>query len=407
VIGVISATGGDFGPFRAVEESVLSHLTNPKTRSDVLSWYVTTSGIGSALGIELAGRFIHGLKAREGWSDLRTYHTVFWVYAITGVLNMIFAFSLSETCEVAKAPSEAEDDGSYLARGLLQDSNDGDDSDNDDDEGDGADHGDSTPRPSRQSPQSPKPMPSAAPAQKQNHFAEISAATRSIMYKLWFLLTVDSLADGMVSYTLTNYYMDRKLHLSKSALGDFMSINYILGSVSTVLAGPLARHLGLVNTMVFTHIPSSAAVLFFPIPQGVVMTVILLFIRGGLNNMDQAPRTAFIAAVVNPEERTAVMGITSMLRTLASTIGPTITGALAETDRFWIAFVVAGALRLAYDIGLWVMFVNMKLYSHEEDGAEEQRDGHVPLKLRESLDEEEGEFEMQPVDGEPQRAGQA
>jgi MFS family permease len=201
--------------------------------------------------------------------------------------------------------------------------------------------------------------------QKRSRFAEISSTTRSVMYKLWFLLTVDSLADGMVSYTLTNYYLDRKFHLSKSQLGDFMSTNYVIGSISTVFAGPLARHLGLVNTMVFTHLPSSVAVVLFPVPHGIVLTVILLFIRGGLNNMDQAPRTAFIAAVVKPAERTAVMGITSTLRTLGSTIGPSITGALAHTDKFWVAFVAAGTLRVAYDLGLWAMFVNMKLHTHE------------------------------------------
>lgn len=129
--------------------------------------------------------------------------------------------------------------------------------------------------------------------------------------------------------------------------------------------------------MVFTHLPSSAAVLFFPIPRGVLLTVVLFFVRTGLNNMDQAPRSAFIAAVVKPEERTAVMGITGTLRTLSSTVGPSITGLLAGDDRFWIAFVAAGSLRICYDIGLFAMFVNMKLYKHEKNDLvdEERREG--------------------------------
>lgn len=105
--------------------------------------------------------------------------------------------------------------------------------------------------------------------------------------------------------------------------------------------------------------------------------------------MDQAPRTAFIAAVVKPEERTAVMGITSTLRTMAATLGPTLTGALAHTDKFWVAFVIGGALRLAYDFGLWAMFINMKLYEHE-DGGDEQPDAQ-----RRESDEES--LELQPV----------
>jgi MFS family permease len=374
VIGVISASGGDFGPFRAIEESTLSHLTNPKTRSDVLSWYVTVSSLGSAAGTEMSGRVVETLRNLDGWDILSAYHALFWVYVVMGLLNVLLAASMSSKCELNDPKPEGEGEATgESAQGLLDPSQRDDD---DDDDGN-----------------TPVPKPTPQTQSKKSRFSQISAATRSVMYKLWFLLTVDSLADGMVSYTLTNYYLDRKFHLSKSRLGDIMSICYILGAISTIFAGPLARHLGLVNTMVFTHVPSSLAVLLFPAPSGLVLTIVLLFIRTGLNNMDQAPRTAFIAAVVKPEERTAVMGITSTLRTMASTIGPTLTGALAHTNKFWVAFVMGGALRLAYDFGLWAMFINMKLYEHEE-GGDEQTDA----RRRES---DEESFELEPV-GHPQ-----
>lgn len=202
--------------------------------------------------------------------------------------------------------------------------------------------------------------------------SQISGPTRKIMYKLWILLALDSVADGMVPYSLTNYYVDEKFHPSKAALGDITSAAYVLAAISSVFAGPLSRKIGLVNTMVFTHIPSSAAVLFFPLPPNLIFTVLLLFIRAGLNNMDQAPRSAFIAGVVKPEERTAAMGITSIIRTLAAMTGPTLTGILAGNDSFWIAFVAAGACRLAYDIGLYVLFVNVKLHQHENHSAGEE-----------------------------------
>lgn len=214
--------------------------------------------------------------------------------------------------------------------------------------------------------------PASAPSAPKSRFSwlsgwigQISRPTLSIVWKLWVLLMIDSLADGMVPYSLTNYYMDEKFHPSKATLGDVTSASYFLTAVGGVFAGPLARKIGLVNTMVFTHIPSSAAVLIFPWPQVFWMTAILLFVRAGLNNMDQAPRSALIAAIVKPEERTAVMGITSMVRTLAATAGPTVTGLLAGSNRFWIAFVAGGAFRLTYDIGLWVIFVNVKLHQHE------------------------------------------
>ncbi|KFA76007.1 hypothetical protein S40288_00291 [Stachybotrys chartarum IBT 40288] len=364
VVGVVSATGSDFGPFRAIEESMLSHLTSPKTRADVLSWYVTSSSLGAAAGTEVAGRFNEALRSREGWDVKGTYHATFWVYIVMGLLNMVLALSMSARCEAAREPVEATGEA---AQGLL-------DEDQATDEDDG------------------HAVPPAAKKNEQikSRFSQVSSATRIVMYRVWFLLAIDSLADGMCSNTLTNYYLDRKFHLAKSTLGDIMSTAHVLATVSAVFAGPLARHIGLVNTMVFTHLPSSIAVLLFPAPQSLALTVIFLFLRYGLNNMDQAPRTAFIAAVVRPEERTAVMGITTTVRTLASTLGPSITGALAGSENFWVAFVVGGALRVLYDLGLWVMCINMRLHAHEPNAPQ-------PIPLRDSAEEA-------PVDtGTPQR----
>jgi MFS family permease len=262
---------------------------------------------------------------------------------------MIFVISLSDKTEIVKAPEPETEASEMLMERIGSSSSHEDDLD---------------------SLASSETQDSAAP-KKSSLFAQISAETRSIMYKLWFLLIIDSLADGMVGYSLTTYYIDQKFHLSKSTLGDFISVSYLLSSCSTIFAGPLAKRLGLINTMVFTHLPSSAAVLLFPFPHNIHMTVTLFFLRTGLNNMDQAPRSAFIAAVVKPEERTAVMGITSMVRTLASTAGPSVTGLLAGHDRFWIAFVAAGSLRIMYDLGLWGMFVNMKLFEHEGEKVEQ------------------------------------
>lgn len=330
VVGVVSAGGADFGPFRAIEESMLAHITVPATRAHVLSWYVTCSSMGAAAGTEIAGRFLEGLRSRKGWDMLRVYHAGFLVYVVMGGLNMVFALLLSKRCEIAAA--EEDEAGQRLL-----------------DDADGGVSAEAQPD-----------IEIPEPARK-GRFSRISAPTRSVMYRLWFLLIIDSLADGMVSKTLTTYFLDRKFGLSKAALGDIMSAALILGTVSTVFAGPLAHSLGLLNTMVFTHLPSSAAVLLFPFPRGLGMTVVLLFVRMGLNNMDQAPRAAFISAIVRDEERTAVLGITSALRTLAMTLGPSFTGGLAGGGKFWVAFVVGGTLRIVYDLGLWAMFVNVRL----------------------------------------------
>lgn len=373
VIGVISITGSDFGPFRSIEESTLSQLTTPKTRPDVLAWYVTIAALGSSIGSEASGHIVHRLQGLDGWTLTDAYHAVFWLYSILGVVNIILVLLLSKNCEVQEEPKTVENEN------LLNERNA--DETADDDDGDDDDASSEPTIVAEEPPSKPK---------KTSFFAKISKETRWIMYKLWFLLIVDSLADGMTPLSLTNYYMDEKFHLKKSTLGDILSVSYFLAATSTVFAGPLARRIGLINTMVFTHAPSSTAVLLFPLPNTVWLTVTLLFIRMGLNNMDQAPRAAFIAAVVKPEERTAVMGITAMLRTLAATTGPSVTGILAGNNRFWVAFVAAGALRLAYDFGLWAMFVNMKLYQHEENKEEAK-----PAPDRRRLSDEEEMTEMQ------------
>lgn len=347
VVGVVSATGGDFGPFRSIEESILSQLTTPNTRSDVLAWYVTISAVGSSVGAESSGRIIEHLRKKDGWTLGNAYHALFWIYAVMGLVNAGLVLLLTKECEADAKQEEAYAQVSQEESVEMTT---------------GGHHISSA---QESSPLTPIVSPSRLRTWATNWMGPISGQTLSIVYKLWILLAIDSLADGMVPYSLTNYYIDGKFHPSKSTLGDITSVSYFLTAIGGIFAGPTAKKIGLVNTMVFTHLPSSAAVLLFPLPNIFWMAALLLFIRAGLNNMDQAPRSALIAAVVKPQERTAVMGITSMLRTLAATAGPMVTGFLAAGDRFWIAFVAGGAFRITYDIGLFVAFKNVKLHQHE------------------------------------------
>ncbi|KAF2647273.1 MFS transporter-like protein [Lophiostoma macrostomum CBS 122681] len=381
VCGVISVTGSDCGPFRAIEESVLSGLTDDKTRSDVLTWYVTATTLAGAVGTEVAGRTVQFIEGRENGNETQAFHFVFWVYAAFGVIGCVVSLGLSERCEVAGEKSGRKDGaprkggevgsheeeeevmleamtpstvGSFEAPGTLA---------------------------HRQ-----RDLRTTQPSKsKPSYISQISKPTRSIMYKLWLLLAIDSLADGMTPYSLMNYYIEQKFALSKASLGDITSASQFLCAVSSIFAGPLSRRIGLINTMVFTHLPSSLASAFIPLPPTVGWTVFLLLFRAALNSMDQAPRTAFIAAVVRPQERTGVMGITAMVRTLASSLGPSITGLLGHYGTFWAAFVATGICRVAYDLGLWVLFVNVKV-----DGKRpgEEAEGDEDGEYRGSVDEE-------------------
>ncbi|OSS51081.1 hypothetical protein B5807_04091 [Epicoccum nigrum] len=357
VFGIISVTGADCGPFRAVEESILSGLTDESTRSDVLAWYVTFTTMAGAVGAEAAGRVVHALEKRH--DVVKAYHALFWAYAAFGVVGSILCLGLSDRCEAAgekhaemqeRGRTNGEEEEEVLLEAMTPTTDDFDQ-----EEG----------RPARRA------DIRAAPKKKQSYFSQISKPTRSIMYRLWVLLAIDSLADGMTPYSLMNYYVEQKFHVSKATLGDITSASMFLCAVSAVFAGPLAKKIGLINTMVFTHLPSSIASAFIPLPKTAGPTIGILIFRAALNSMDQAPRTAFIAAVVKPEERTGVMGITSMARTLAMSLGPSITGLLSGNNVFWIAFLASGICRITYDLGLWVLFstvkVNNKPAAKEED----------------------------------------
>jgi MFS family permease len=357
VFGIISVTGGDCGPFRAVEESILSGLTDEKTRSDVLSWYVTATTMAGAVGAEVAGRTVQALEKGSG-NTTKAFHALFWAYAAFGVLGSILCLGLSTRCEAAgerraemverrRGGADGEE-AEVLLEAMTPSTTDGFED---------AGH------------RSTKP---AQPPKKQSYFSQISKSTRSIMYKLWILLAIDSLADGMTPYSLMNYYVDQKFHISKATLGDITSASQFLCAFSAVFAGPLAKRIGLINTMVFTHLPSSIASAFIPLPSSVGWTIGLMLFRASLNSMDQAPRTAFIAAVVKPEERTGAMGITSMVRTFAMSMGPSITGLLSGNGTFWVAFLATGICRITYDLGLWVLFVNVKV--NRDAGREDEVD---------------------------------
>ncbi|KAL7783406.1 MFS general substrate transporter [Trichoderma ceciliae] len=350
VFGVISASGSDFGPFRSLEESVLFRITTPETRPDVIAWHVTTATLTSSLGSEASGRIIAYLQGFNGWQMVDMYHMLFWAYVVVGIMNAVLVLLLSEDCELqdenATYVEISQDEEAYI-QPLTS----------------------STPL---EGPEDKTLKSRGARLWKvwawfSSPLGGISASTLSIMYKLWLLVAVDMLADGMTPYSITNYYLDTKFHPTRPVLGDIAAVRFLLAAFSSIFAGPLSRRMGLLNTMVFALIPSSLVAILLPLAPQLWLAACLLFVRAGVQKMYQAPRTTFIAAIVKPKERTAVMGVTSIIYTLAAIPGPSITGLLASGNRFWIAFVVAGSCRLIFAVGLYASFGSMKLHQHETD----------------------------------------
>lgn len=358
VVGVISVSGNEIGPFRAVEESVLAGLVGEDGRSDVFAWYVVVGTLGSAFGLAGGGWVVEGLKAR-GWAELEAFRVVFWIYAGIGALKAGVTGLLSSRCEVhgdaqGYQPVGTKGGGPAVA---------GDEMEGDDDE-----------RPSRSAPA----QPAQPPSKPKLGFAQLSYQTRWTLLRLCALFAVDSLASGMVPYSLINLYMDRKFHMPKSTLGDIMSVVWVMASIGNIFASALSKRIGLIKTMVFTHLPSAIFLTLLPAPNVVWLTVALLVLRGTLASMDQAPRSAFLSKVVAAEERTAVMGIVNVVKTLSQSGGPTVTGLLAGKDRFWIAFVMAGTLKASYDLGLLTLFLKVERQAGRvSHGEEAELDGMV------------------------------
>ncbi|OJD36531.1 mfs general substrate transporter [Diplodia corticola] len=383
VVGVVSVSGNEIGPFRAVEESALAGLVGERERSEVFGWYVVVGTMGSALGLAGAGWVVEACKRREGWVELDAFRVVFWGYGAVGVVKAGLTLLLSARCEVdgyggggaAAGRGEYATVGSGGGRSGRKDAaaEDAEESERDvfltpsrsSDEGPADD--DERPLP-------PTPPTPAPPPKPKMGFAQLSAETRWMMLKLCALFFVDSLASGMVPYSLINFYLDRKFGLPKSTLGGIVAATWVTSSIGNIFAASIARRIGLVQTMVFTHLPSAVFLALIPAAPVVWLTAILMVLRGTLASMDQAPRSAFLSLVVKPEERTAVMGIVNVVKTLSQSGGPSVTGFLAGTDRFWIAFVVAGAMKAAYDCGLLTLFVKV----------ERKAEGAIKLDRRET-----------------------
>lgn len=377
VVGVISVSGNEIGPFRAVEESVLAGLVGEEGRSDVFAWYVVAGTLGSAAGTAGAGQLVEGLKSRE-WTELQAFRGVFCLYGAIGIVKAIATSLLSSRCE---ADGGSKNANAYQPVGAKQSRPTAatDEMEEDGEEG---------PAESERPAQKPKPKPKMG-------FAQLSNKTRWTLLRLCALFAIDSLASGMVPYSLINFYMDRKFHMPKSTLGDIMSVVWIMASIGNVFASAISKRIGLVKTMVFTHLPSAIFLALLPAPSAVWLTVILLVGRGILASMDQAPRSAFLSKVVKAEERTAVMGIVNVVKTLSQSGGPTVTGILAGSDRFWIAFVVAGSMKASYDLGLLTFFLKVEKQAQAE--AREERDLHMAERETEDLDDA---FELDSNDGE-------
>lgn len=184
--------------------------------------------------------------------------------------------------------------------------------------------------------------------------------SRAIVLKMAALFSVDSFAGGFAVQSLLALWLFNKFGLSLSAAGVFFFWTGVLSAFSFPVAAWLARRIGLVNTMVFTHIPSSIALILAAVSPSVEVALGLLLIRAALSQMDVPTRTSYVMAVVTPEERTAAASVTSVPRSLAAAISPTIAGALFAAGLETWPLIICGVLKILYDLALLWTFRHVK-----------------------------------------------
>ncbi|HKU06198.1 MAG TPA: MFS transporter [Bradyrhizobium sp.] len=184
--------------------------------------------------------------------------------------------------------------------------------------------------------------------------------SRGTVYKLAALFSIDAFAGGFVAQSLLVLWLFQRFDLSLSAAGLFFFWASTLSAFSYPVAAWISRRIGLVNTMVFTHIPSSIFLILAAFAPNLYVALALLLLRSALSQMDVPTRTSYVMAVVTPAERPAAASVTAVPRSLASSISPAIAGVLLTTSFSGLPLVVCGALKIAYDLALLFSFRHIK-----------------------------------------------
>jgi MFS family permease len=182
----------------------------------------------------------------------------------------------------------------------------------------------------------------------------------AIVVKLAALFSVDAFAGGLLVNTLLALWLFERFDLSLAAAGNFFFWAGLLSAGSQLAAPWVARRIGLINTMVFTHIPSSICLILAAFAESLPLALGLLFMRSALSQMDVPTRSAFVMAVVTPAERAAAASFTAVPRSLAAAASPAIGGALFAAGWLAAPLVACGTLKILYDIAIWRAFRKVK-----------------------------------------------
>ena len=289
-VGVISPSGNEVGPFLAVEQASLSQTLPDRDRTRVFGWYNLVGSLATASGALGAG-LLAQLVQGGGASTLDSYRVIVIGYAVVGIALAGLFWRLSPAIEVplAQRTSVATRLGLHRSRGIV--------------------------------------------------------------LRLAALFSLDAFAGGFVMQSLIAYWFHVRFGADPAALGAIFFGANILAGFSALAAARLAARIGLINTMVFTHLPSNVLLIAVPLMPTLLLAVGVLLARFAISQMDVPTRQSYTMAVVDPDERSAAAGVTGIARSLGAAVSPSLaTPLLQSVPLAGLPFVIGGGLKIVYDL---------------------------------------------------------
>ncbi len=301
IIGVISPSGNEIGPFLSIEQAALSQIIPDNARTRIFAWYHFCGFFATACGSLLAGIIIH-FMLNSGASSLESYRAIIFLYAVLGVMMGILFTQLSSKVE---APIRHSVKATQKYFGLHD--------------------------------------------------------SRSKVFKLSALFAVDAFGGGFILQSVIAYWFYVRFQMDLVVLGCLFFGMNILAGFSGLIAARIASRIGLVNTMVFTHLPSNFLLILVPLMPSLPLAISVLLLRSVISQMDVPTRQSYTMAVVHPDERSAAAGITNIARTLGAAASPVLAmPLLASASLLNFPFFLAGGIKLIYDLMLYRWFKAIK-----------------------------------------------
>jgi MFS family permease len=317
-IGTINVTGSETGAFLTIEQSILPQtVKNIKKRNIIFAIYNMAGTFAMSAGVLLSGLpTIIQQQFGEILNQIDSIKPLFILYSLSGIVVIGIYLLLSNRIEVEGT----------IARPLTQ---------------------------------------------------TLSPMSKNIVGKLSGLFAIDSFAGGFVIQSIVSFWFFTKFGADLTTLSYIFSVAGILTAFSFIVAAKIADKVGLINTMVFTHIPSNILIILVAVAPSLSVAIAFYLIRMALSQMDVPTRQSYIVAVVNKEERTAAAGITNISRNISQAISPSLTGIIINTFTLSTPFIIGGLLKIAYDIALYVNFKKIKPPEEElkEKDKEKERNG--------------------------------